>query len=351
MLTCFLCHKVYPSSQQLISHLRVEHGYYPGPKFKLFCCQQGCRHQFLTYAGFRKHLNCVHSNVEQIAETSTANNEPAETSSHDVEDQVNSPDQCSSSSVFSESSSLLTQDPTKEMCASIVAKLQGSGISNSLVSSIVGDLEELTSELHSQAKHAAIAALPLNDPNISVINESLEEFENPFTHLNTEWKRNQFFNQKWGVVEPIEIQLGVRYDNRRNQRTGTYDQVPVKDTFIYVPILETLKFMCRNPEICELLKKEGSPEPDTYSDFSDGSYFKTHPLFSDKKNALQIQLYYDDFETANPLGSKRGIHKIGCLYFILRNLPPKFNSALINIHHFFIHRICTSMVLMLYWNL
>ena len=48
--------------------------------------------------------------------------------------------------------------------------------------------------------------------------------------------------------------------------------------------------------------------------------------------ALLIQLYYDDFETANPLGSKKGVHKLGCIYFILRNLPPKLNSVLMNIH-------------------
>ena len=31
-------------------------------------------------------------------------------------------------------------------------------------------------------------------------------------------------------------------------------------------------------------------------------------LYTAKRYALQIQVYYDDFETANPLGSKRGIH-------------------------------------------
>lgn len=46
-----------------------------------------------------------------------------------------------------------------------------------------------------------------------------------------------------------------------------YDRVPVKDTFIYVPILETLKFICRNPDICVFLKKECSSEPNTYSDY------------------------------------------------------------------------------------
>lgn len=119
---------------------------------------------------------------------------------------------------------------------------------------------------------------------------------------------------------------------RLNKNTGTYDQVPVKDTFVYIPILETIKFICRNSYICELLAKPCESKKDRYEDFCDGSYFKTHPLFSKQLTSLQIQIFYDDFETANPLGSKHGVHKIGALYFVLRNLPPKLNSALMNIH-------------------
>lgn len=56
-------------------------------------------------------------------------------------------------------------------------------------------------------------------------------------------------------------------------------------------------------------------------------------MFSQKKkHGLQIQLYFDEFETANSLGSKTGIHKLCCIYFILRNLTPKYNSVLMNIH-------------------
>lgn len=77
----------------------------------------------------------------------------------------------------------------------------------------------------------------------------------------------------------------------------------VSDTFIYGPILEILRLVCRNPDIYVLLN-ECRPEPSAYTDFSDGSYFKTHSSFSAKRQALQIQLCYDDFETANPLGSK-----------------------------------------------
>lgn len=145
-----MCQKLYPSSQQLISHLRVEHSYYPGPKFKLFCSQRGCRHQFLTYTGFRKHLNNVHSNVQQnsqsLAIPSTSSFNPVVTCQADAfDDQVTPLNQCcSSDSPHESTSSQISKDQTKEMCAAIVAKLQGNGISGSLVSSIVGDLEELT---------------------------------------------------------------------------------------------------------------------------------------------------------------------------------------------------------------
>lgn len=37
-------------------------------------------------------------------------------------------------------------------------------------------------------------------------------------------------------------------------------------------------------------------------------------------------------ETTNPLGSKTKVHKLGAVYFCLRNLPPRFNSSLKNIH-------------------
>lgn len=46
-------------------------------------------------------------------------------------------------------------------------------------------------------------------------------------------------------------------------------------------------------------------------DFCDGQFFKHHPLFSENPHALQIIVYYDDVEVANPLGSYRGSHKLG----------------------------------------
>ena len=46
-------------------------------------------------------------------------------------------------------------------------------------------------------------------------------------------------------------------------------------------------------------------------DFCDAHIFKNHPLFSRDRTTLQLMLYYDEVEIANPLGSKTGKHKLG----------------------------------------
>lgn len=38
-------------------------------------------------------------------------------------------------------------------------------------------------------------------------------------------------------------------------------------------------------------------------DYCDGSLFKHNPLFIEDPCALQIQLYYDEIEVCNPIGS------------------------------------------------
>ena len=44
------------------------------------------------------------------------------------------------------------------------------------------------------------------------------------------------------------------------------------------------------------------------SDFVDGQRFRQSPLFSKDPCALQIQLFYDELEVCNPLGSKAKKH-------------------------------------------
>lgn len=46
-------------------------------------------------------------------------------------------------------------------------------------------------------------------------------------------------------------------------------------------------------------------------DFCDSPAYRESQLFQEDRTALQIQLYYDDVEAVNPLGSNTKVHKLG----------------------------------------
>lgn len=192
MFKCFVCKAVYGSCQSLISHLRLDHSFYPSTKFKLVCAQDGCRRQFSTYSGLKKHLLGYHNpdsrssveaerpesfqsnfqmfqnpNNSQVARRTVVQNPESECLEDSVSDQRN-------------------KEITENICASIVAKLQGSGIANSVVSSVVSDLEEFASGLHSQVKQQVLSAVPQDSHVRDKLEKDLATFKNPFVHLNTE---------------------------------------------------------------------------------------------------------------------------------------------------------------------
>ncbi|CAD6223409.1 GSCOCG00011750001-RA-CDS, partial [Cotesia congregata] len=69
-----------------------------------------------------------------------------------------------------------------------------------------------------------------------------------------------------------------------------------------------------------------------YTHFIDGEVYQKNKFFKQNKHVIQLQLYFDEFEVCNPLGTKTGIHKIGAFYFTLLNLYSHLNSNLNHIH-------------------
>ena len=77
-------------------------------------------------------------------------------------------------------------------------------------------------------------------------------------------------------------------------------------------------FLCHDYPVVQIFK-DHSPTPSGYlRDFRDGQIYQEHPLFGTDGHALQIIIYFDEIEVANPLGSHRGIHKLGmCMHVYL----------------------------------
>lgn len=333
MFTCFVCKVQQKDCFQLCQHLKFHHGLYPAKKLRLQCGEPGCVLSFCTYNGFRKHLNTVHRRSAyqpvDITQNVTLQRENEEVLSCDFA-------ASDTSQVLPDSSqNVVPEQQLSSMCGSIVAHLQASGVSQSTVQTIVCSMEEVINDVQSRAQETVLTNFSSETTSSDLrkkIEDSFNQLNNPFSELNTEAKRCKYFEQKWEIVEPVECVLGVRLDVRRDSSSRIYSEKPVTDKCMYVPILGTLKSIFKNKDVRESFLEIRQSTNGVYKDISDGSYFQQHALFSQQNHALQILLYYDDFETANPLGSKKGIHKLGCVYFTLKNLLPKYNSVLMNIH-------------------
>ena len=71
-----------------------------------------------------------------------------------------------------------------------------------------------------------------------------------------------------------------------------------------------------------------------YYDVSDGSFLRENQLFIEQNGGfLVFQVYSDEVELANPLGCKKGKHKVVLFYWTLLNLPPISRSKLKCIQH------------------
>ena len=122
------------------------------------------------------------------------------------------------------------------------------------------------------------------------------------------------------------MQVGVaRYEivgtgsKRRHRQASSF--------FYYVPLFETLKSLLINPGVVHEIENPRPPS-NLLRDFCDGDRFKSHPLFRNDNNALQIVAYYDELEICNPLGAAAKVHKLGLVFMFLANINPRFRSTL-----------------------
>jgi len=208
-------------------------------------------------------------------------------------------------------------------CSSLLA----SGVNNSTVDLIVKELQYCFSESFSLILKIAEQFIGENFQGFS---EQLMTLLSVFQKVKSSYQRQQLFQKSENFVLPVEKGLGTRTEVR--VRDAKRQQVIVPDTFMYVPLLKTLDTIISCPQFTKYFQPDSMEGSSGYEFFKDSKSFKSNQLFSKFPHSIQIQLFYDDFETVNPLGSKRGVHKIGALYFTLRNLPDFFNSNLNQIY-------------------
>lgn len=157
--------------------------------------------------------------------------------------------------------------------------------------------------------------------------DKVNDLKTPFSGKSTSYLRKKKFTTAPGFVNPKRIVVSKEFKPVLHM-SRLYVKKPKQICFTYVPILETLKLVLRHEKVRSYLSKPASSETNSYRTPSDGSAVKNCEFYKSHPNALKIILYFDEYETVNPLGSKTGKHKLGALYMTLANLPYHVNSKL-----------------------
>lgn len=151
MLICFICKAHQKSSALLCQHLKLHHGLYPGKTLRLKCGQLGCSLSFCTYSGFKKRLVRLH---KAACSPNTIDNVDAQS---EGDEPSSSQAVCTDTPVTSRTS--VDKHHLLNLCGSVVAQLQASGVAESTVQAMVGSMEELVNDIMNKQEKLFSAVL------------------------------------------------------------------------------------------------------------------------------------------------------------------------------------------------
>lgn len=345
MYICPVCKKLVSKDvRRLIYHLKHVHAFCDSQDYTLTCSQENCPRTYNNFGSYSKHLKRCHShsNLVDLELHDYASNLPSTSSTPTAPTNSSAPTAPTNSENETDNNEesvetlLDDKDYLKKCVGVFVAKTySASNATQSDVQkhiSIASDLiDETLSSLQQQTVDMLnMYSIPLNDQPVQSLMQNFESARNMFEEVDSTYKMSKYFTDNLSIVEAKEIFLGHRAETTRRQ--GKFSQTLAADTCQYISVIDTVKFLFSCEHFERVYRQSNNRYDDRMHDYSDGLVFKRHELYKNQPNALQIQLYFDDFETTNPLGSKTKIHKMGAVYFCIRNLPSEYNSALNNIH-------------------
>ena len=200
------------------------------------------------------------------------------------------------------------------------------GVSRSAVQNIISDLNRLTdlSDTLMRKKIKSVLSglecpLTLEDEVYKIVmGQSLfKKYTENGCLFSTDWRRNVFNHSNYAIVDPVEYNLGYIGEKLC--------------TFTYVPMLDVLRNLLKMPQVLKHVLESRNEGQNIFSSYKAGTYFKQNALYSSVPFSIQLGLYYDDFEVANPLGTSRGNYKMAGFYWTIANLPAELRACIDNI--------------------
>ncbi|XP_040356974.1 uncharacterized protein LOC120840351 isoform X1 [Ixodes scapularis] len=286
----------------LAEHLRSENA-------PLVCPFPGCVSKLRTSQSLRNHVSRYHrANRVGLqfhrASAATAGHDNEEVSGRDFEELV---EDMSHGSASAHSSELTDSELLKKNVALFMLKLE---TQFHIPAKTVLYIQKEIANLHSLSQERVLQELSKSLPEDTMksvragfMNDELNSLTSG--DMRSTHMRHKHFKTHFEYVKPAEISLGI---NRQNSCS----------VFHYVNIEGSLRQLMKGGT----MHFRANATAGFFTDFTTCSAFQdTH------RDTLQIILYQDAFELANPLGSAKGNFKLLGVYMTLGNLPQHYRGV------------------------
>lgn len=334
------CNSVFHTVKFLCDHMML---YHEAPKnASPFTCNiNSCRFKSVSVEGYRKHIVRSHPdcwNSQRLRRTEDAKKlmldtsvvhviqpEIAPTASSDYFCHVDTNDNLESSvtSYYNQLQKTLTQVILKHREMSLIPK--------STMESLLKDIQQVM-----QLSHLAFAQSFLEvmtngtiDPNSvenivgDLVDKNEAMIDDLFQTVRSAKQLRSYCCKHLKMVQPRAECLEPVF------RNGKW----FKQSYQYVPIMETLKQFLSHDDVAASLVEDCRPAlSNILRSYKDGFAFKNSSMFSTNSTTLRLHMYIDDFEVCNPIGSRRSIHKLTAVYFLLGNIHTRHWSQRPSVH-------------------
>jgi len=326
---CYICKElINGGTRSLFSHLRSAHFVCELRNVTLRCGQGDCVRCYTSFNSLARHLRNEHPNIEAADRSVEVNDANVSVTDDHCDVEIREADSV-------ENVSREPFDINSTAAAFVASLFSSSSVTQKNVQSVIEHTTSLVGDIVaniSTVVSSSLANVNASSLDMQHVQNTILQYAEPFKMLNSQHKREKYFHKKFGMVKARSILLGNHYDQVMDPASGAMRQIIKRDTFQYVPLLKLLALLLSDAGIRDATDATHHAGDGYMQDFCDGSLFENIPLFVEDKTALQLCMYFDECEVVNPLGSRKGIHKIGFIYLSLWNLHPVVRSRLNNIH-------------------
>lgn len=341
MFTCSFCQTSFKDVKIMLKHMKLLHD--AKEIFNYKCVQSNCYRNFEFLNSFRKHLkkHCLDDNSNNSTQKLDHTSSEKEYLSNEVyvDNFDDSAEEVAAEVLVSEDSKYLTSfekftEVVENKSLHFVSELYSN---NTFCRKDIQHILNAVSELYKDALgifreslNDLISEYCIEESRKIIVFKYVNALQNIFTGLETEYFRLKKFEECEFYIKPVEYVVGEQIDKIYKgiglPKTYTAEFIPMQIVlrklfelpFIYKKTLQNIKAMEKEKHVSNIVN----------TDFWKS---KVKNLNLSTNSTFPIIIYFDEYETGNPLGSHAGIHKLGAVYLSIPCIPQKFLAHLDNI--------------------